>query len=77
MAKEGINLSDMNVKLLKKVEELTLYLIKKDEQISDQTKQLSNQDKQITDQGKEIEQQQQVNQSLQAQINELARKLNK
>jgi hypothetical protein len=77
MAKEGINLSDMNIKLLKKVEELTLYLIKKDGQVSNQSKQLSNQDKQITDQGKEIEQQQQVNQSLQKQINELAKKLNK
>ncbi len=28
--KEGVNLSDMNVRLLKKVEELTLYLIEKD-----------------------------------------------
>jgi hypothetical protein len=70
MAKDGINLSDMNVKLLKKVEELTLYLIKKDEQVSDQAKR-------IAEQNKKIEQQQQVNQSLQAQINELAKKLNK
>jgi hypothetical protein len=38
MEKEGINLSDMNMKLLKKVEELTLYLIQKDEQIKEQEK---------------------------------------
>lgn len=30
MAKEGINLSELNMALLKKVEELTLYLIEKD-----------------------------------------------
>jgi hypothetical protein len=40
MAKEGINLGDMNIKLLKKVEELTLYLIEKDKQATDQQKQL-------------------------------------
>ena len=33
MEKEGINLSDMNMKLPKKIEELTLYLLKKDEQL--------------------------------------------
>jgi hypothetical protein len=38
MEKEGINLSDMNMKLLKKVEELTLYIIQKDEQLKDQEK---------------------------------------
>jgi hypothetical protein len=35
MAKNGLDLGDMNVKLLKKVEELTLYLIEKDEEIND------------------------------------------
>jgi len=58
MAKNGLNLGDMDVKLLKKVEELTIYLI-------DQNKQLN---KQITDQ-------QQVNKSLQEQINYLAKQL--
>jgi len=32
--KNGIQLGDMNMKLLKKIEELTLYLIEKDKQIS-------------------------------------------
>ncbi|RZM20285.1 MAG: hypothetical protein EOO88_36640 [Pedobacter sp.] len=39
--KDGINLAEMNVKLLEKIEELTLYLI-------DQQKQLLSQQKQIT-----------------------------
>ncbi|MXV50371.1 hypothetical protein GS399_05250 [Pedobacter sp. HMF7647] len=33
VAKDGINLGEMNVKLLQKIEELTLYLIEKDEQL--------------------------------------------
>jgi len=35
-AKDGLSLGDMNAKLLKKVEELTLYLIQKDRQVNDQ-----------------------------------------
>jgi hypothetical protein len=61
MAKEGINLGDMNTKLLKKIEELTLYLIEKDKQVTEQQQQLSEQNKAI--------------QSLQQQINQLAKKL--
>jgi hypothetical protein len=34
--KEGLNLGEMNKLLLKKVEELTLYLIKKDQQFKEQ-----------------------------------------
>jgi hypothetical protein len=34
--KEGINLGEMNAKLLKKIEELTLYLIEKDKQLAEQ-----------------------------------------
>jgi len=41
--KEGLSLGDMNAKLLKKLEELTLYLIEKDKIITDQQKQLTNQ----------------------------------
>jgi hypothetical protein len=36
IAKDGINLGEMNKLLLKKVEELTLYLIEKDKQIKEQ-----------------------------------------
>jgi hypothetical protein len=55
MEKEGLKLGDMNIKLLKKVEELTLYLIEKDQQLIEQKK---------------------VNQSLQQQIDKLAKKIN-
>jgi len=40
VAKDGINLGDMNRLLVKKVEELTLYLIDKDKQITSQQNQL-------------------------------------
>lgn len=55
MEKEGLNLGDLNIKLLKKVEELTLYLIEKESQLVEQKK---------------------VNQSLQQQIDKLAKKIN-
>ncbi|SNR79697.1 tail fiber protein [Flavobacterium sp. ov086] len=35
MRKEGINLSEMNIKLLQKIEELTLYVIEQDKDIKD------------------------------------------
>ncbi|WP_158800261.1 hypothetical protein [Pedobacter sp. L105] len=35
---QGVKLGDMNEKLLKKIEELTLYLIEKDQQLKDQQK---------------------------------------
>ena len=62
MTNKGINLGDMNVQLLKKVEELTLYLLEKDNQIQKQEKKLLAQ--------------KEINQSLQEQINRLAKKLN-
>jgi hypothetical protein len=48
VTKEGINLGEMNKQLLKKVEELTLYLIEEDKEVHE----LHNQ---ISDQGKEID----------------------
>jgi hypothetical protein len=44
IAKEGLNLGEMNKLLMKKVEELTLYLIEKDQIISEQQKKLSDQE---------------------------------
>lgn len=35
MKKEGINLSEMNIKLLQKIEEMTLYMIEQNKQIKD------------------------------------------
>lgn len=47
MAKEGINLSEMNMKLLKKVEELTLHLIEKENQLTQQQEKNKQQDARI------------------------------
>jgi hypothetical protein len=66
VAKEGLNLGKMNAVLLKKVEELTLYLIEKDKQVKKQAEQLAVQNKKMDDQQK-------INASLQEQINRLAR----
>lgn len=42
IAKDGLNLGDMNKLLMKKVEELTLYLIEKDNENKDLQKQVSD-----------------------------------
>ncbi|MES2275715.1 MAG: hypothetical protein V4592_06820 [Bacteroidota bacterium] len=47
MAKNGLDLGDMNIKLLKKVEELTLYLIAADKEKQEQNKKLNVQQNQI------------------------------
>ncbi|MDB5002087.1 MAG: hypothetical protein JWQ34_312 [Mucilaginibacter sp.] len=47
MEKEGLNLGEMNVKLLKKVEELTLYLIEKDNKDKEKDARLQSQQEQI------------------------------
>jgi len=55
VAKDGLSLGDMNAKLLKKVEELTLYLIEKDKIITDQQQQLTAQKSTDQYQQKEID----------------------
>ncbi|WP_146198855.1 SlyX family protein [Pararcticibacter amylolyticus] len=49
VSKGGINLGEMNSKLLKKIEELTLYMIEKDKQVNDLSKMLREQSRQISD----------------------------
>jgi hypothetical protein len=44
---KGINLAEINVKLLEKTEELTLYIIQQNKQIEQQHKRLNEQQKQI------------------------------
>jgi hypothetical protein len=61
IAKDGLNLGEMNKLLMKKVEELTLYLIEKD--------------KQITTQNDQLLEQRMINESIQQQIDHLANKL--
>jgi len=55
VAKDGLSLGDMNAKLLKKVEELTLYLIEKDKQIDNQRIINNNQNTINQSQRKEID----------------------
>jgi hypothetical protein len=45
MVKEGVNLGELNIKLLQKVEELTLHLIEKEKQLEKQTQ--TNQQQQV------------------------------
>jgi len=67
--KEGFDLGDHQAALLKKVEELTLYLINENKQLRTQNQQISEQNKKITEQNARLEEQQR-------QINELKRLIN-
>lgn len=49
IAKDGVSLGQINALLLKKVEELTLYLIEKDGQLDKQNEKLDKQQKQISE----------------------------
>jgi len=44
MVKNGVSMGDMQVKLLQKVEELTLYAIQQNKQIDKQSKRIENQE---------------------------------
>jgi hypothetical protein len=67
MAKDGLNLGEMNTTLLKKVEELTLYVIEKDKQLTEQNEKIIGQQKVNYEQAR-------TNQSQQEQLNELKAK---
>jgi hypothetical protein len=67
MAKDGLNLGEMNTELLKKVEELTLYVIEKDKQLTEQNEKIIGQQKVNYEQAR-------TNQSQQEQLNELKAK---
>lgn len=54
--KEGVDLGDMNIRLLKKVEELTLYLIDQNKKLILQSEKLDAQDKINDELRKEISQ---------------------
>ena len=55
MQKEGINLSEMNMKLLQKIEELTLYVIEQNKRIELQQKEYNSQSKEMEIIKKEVE----------------------
>jgi hypothetical protein len=54
IAKEGLNLGEMNKLLMKKVEELTLYLIEKDQKEKKLEEQIMHQQKSIAEQEKRL-----------------------
>jgi hypothetical protein len=54
--KQGQNLGEMNKLLLKKVEELTLYLIEKDQKDSEQQRQIDTQSVQLKSQQEQLDQ---------------------
>jgi len=68
VAKDGLSLGDMNAKLLKKVEELTLYLI-------DQNKKNNVREEELKNQQSELNNQKNINQSLQQEIDELKKQV--
>jgi hypothetical protein len=45
VVKDGVDLNEMNAKLLEKIEELTLYLIEQDKKIEKLREQIDNQQK--------------------------------
>lgn len=54
--KEGINLGEMDAKLLEKIEELTLYSIEQNKQIKTQSEQLKEQSEEIAELKKQVQQ---------------------
>ncbi len=68
VAKEGINLGEMDATLLKKIEELTLYLIEQNKKLEEQNKHLHEQSKQLREQGKQLETQHQQLEALEKQL---------
>lgn len=55
MQKEGINLSEMNIKLLQKIEELTLYMIEQEKKTEKLHQYILEQNKTISEQSKRLE----------------------
>jgi len=55
MVKDGVNLGELNIKLLQKVEELTLHLIEKEKQLRDQGDKVFKLEAKLTQQEKTIQ----------------------
>lgn len=67
MEKEGVNVGEFQIKLLQKIEELTLYSIDQNRQIKDQTAQL----KQLQDENKTLKAQSERIEKLEQQVQKL------
>jgi len=75
MQTNGLNVGDNQIKLLQKVEELTLFMIEKDKQINEQQKQIVDQQIQLNEQQDINQKQLVVNQAQQAQIDLLIKQV--
>jgi hypothetical protein len=71
MQANGLNLGDNQIKLLQKVEELTLYLIEKDNQVKSQQQEIDNQKSIVGQQSKELKELQEQMDQLRIQLNAL------
>jgi hypothetical protein len=74
MQKEGINLSEMNIKLLQKIEELTLYVIEQEKKMKNQHNQIENNNKTVEMQHKTLQNQQKIIETLAKRLNRLETK---
>ncbi|WP_228384003.1 hypothetical protein [Chryseobacterium sp. JM1] len=54
MEKEGVNVGEFQIKLLQKIEELTLYVIEQNKQLKDQQKKIQKLETENTDLGKAV-----------------------
>jgi len=75
MQTNGLNVGDNQIKLLQKVEELTLYLIEKDKQLSDERQVNNQQQQEIDDQKSIVGQQSKELKILQEQMDQLKAQL--
>ncbi|CAH0336540.1 hypothetical protein FVB9288_02246 [Flavobacterium sp. CECT 9288] len=74
MQKEGINLSEMNIKLLQKIEELTLYVIEQEKRLKNQHDQIEKNNKTVEMQHKTLQNQQKIIETLAERLNLLETK---
>jgi hypothetical protein len=74
MQKEGINLSEMNIKLLQKIEELTLYTIEQNKKLEKQNKEIDIHNRTLEIQNKVLENQQKLIGTLAERLSRLERK---
>ncbi|WP_179413727.1 hypothetical protein HDF19_13265 [Mucilaginibacter sp. E4BP6] len=76
VAKNGINLGDIDKLLTKKVEELTMYLLEKDEQVKSQQIKIENQEQSIAQQAQQLHEQQNEINKQNVQLEKMEIKLN-
>lgn len=76
MAKDGVNVTELNTKLLQKVEELTLYIIQKDKQLNNEEMRVEELQQQANLQQKQMKSQQEQLDQLKTQLTIILNKQN-